>query len=102
MRYIKFYGGTCFCGEDFEDYVTVADNTTDEELDQEATDRGRDNAESYEDIARDYCIDRDDYDSDEEYEEALDDATEAYWEEVYSGWEELTREEFLENGGVEE
>lgn len=102
MKYIKFYGGTAFCGEDFEYYEVVDDNLTDEDLDQMAADYAYDNASSYEDVERDYQIDEDNYASYDDFEAACDEARDEYYGESYGHWEEITREEFLENGGVEQ
>ena len=97
MRYIKFYGGTPFCGTDYEEYEAFKDNITDEELDSESAERSYVNANMYEDIENDYSICREDYDSEEEYESALSEASDEYYAECSGNWEEVSYEEFLEN-----
>ena len=51
----------------------------------------------YEDIENDYSICREDYDSEEEYESALLEASDEYYAECSGDWEEVSYEEFLEN-----
>ena len=97
MRYIKFYGGTPFCGTDYEEYEAYEDDTTDEVLDEEAASKAYDNGGMYEDIENDYSICREDYDSEEEYESALSEASDEYYAECSGDWEEVSYEEFLEN-----
>ena len=101
MRYIKFEGGTGFCGRDFTEFYVFEDTVKDFELDSLADEYARDNGESYLDIEDDYNICREDFDSEEEYEDAYYQAEEWYFEDCYCDWEEITREEFLEEGGVE-
>lgn len=97
MRYIKFWGGTPFCGTDYEEYEVFEDSITDDELDNISADKSTDNAASYEDLERDYSIDRDDYETEEAYEDALAEASEEYYAESSGGWEEVTEEEYNEN-----
>lgn len=96
MRYIQFYGGTPFCGTDYEEYEAYEDTVTDNELDEEADERARMNAESYEDIENDYAIYPDDYDSEEEYENACAEAYDEYYSESGGGWREVSEEEYKE------
>lgn len=96
MRYIKFFGSACFCGTDEEVYDLFLDETTDEELDDIAEQKRRELGESYEYLAT-QGYDEEDYDSEEDFEEALDQAIEWYWEDVYVGWEEVTEEEYKDN-----
>ena len=96
MRYIKFYGSAGFCGTDEEVYDLFLDETTDEELDDVAEEKYRELGESYEYLAtQEY--DEEDYETVEDFEEALDQAIEWYWEDVYVGWEEVTEEEYRDN-----
>jgi hypothetical protein len=97
MRYIKFYGGTPFCGTDYEEYEAFEDNITDAQLEDESAERSYSNASMYEDIETDYQIYQDDFDTEEEYEEAYNEASDAYYEECCGNWEEVSYEEFLEN-----
>lgn len=97
VRYIKFSGGTPFCGEDFEEYEAVDLSVTDEQLSQMADDYAKDNAAMYEDIENDYGVDREDYNSEEEYQEALEEFSEEYYGESWGDWIEVSKEEYLEN-----
>ena len=97
MRYIKFICDTPFCGADLEMYVAFEDDYTDENLDQYAADLAYENGESYEDIEGDYFIYREDYDTEEDYEEAIFEAESEYYSECSGDWEEVSYEEFLEN-----
>lgn len=100
MRYIKFMCDTPFCGTDLEEYVAFEDGYTDEQLDQYAADLARENGEAYEHIEVDYSIYREDYDTEEEYEEAWFEAESEYYCECTGDWEEVSYEEFLENDGT--
>ena len=94
-RYIKIEGGTAFCGCDFEEYLYT--KMTDEELNQYCAEAARDNAEMYESIEKDYGLDEDDYDTEEDYEVAITEATDEYYAEAYADWIEITKEEYEEN-----
>lgn len=96
MRYIKFYGSTPFCGTDYEEYEVYEDTMTDEVLDEECDERARANAESYEDMERDYGIYEEDYDSREEYEDAYAEACDEYYSDSTGYWEEISEEEYKE------
>lgn len=96
MRYIKFSGGTGFCGCDFEEYMEF-DSITDEQLNEYTDELIYDNANSYADIEIDYDICEDNYDSEEEYRAAFFEAEEAYYNEAYGTWEEISKEEYEEN-----
>lgn len=100
MRYIKFICDTPFCGTDLEEYVAFDDDYTDEQLDQYAADLAHENGEGYENIELDYSIYREDYDTEEEYEEAWFEAESEYFCECTGDWEEVSYEEFLENDGT--
>lgn len=93
MRYIKIYGGTGICGTDFEEYMEVSDETTDEELYELAQDMANDNASMYESSD----LDEDDYDTFEEYEDAMAQESADFWADVCGSWEEVSEEEYLEN-----
>ena len=66
MRYIKFEGGTGFCGCDFIEFEVFEDSVKDSKLDNIADGYARDNGESYLDIEKDYCIYREDFESEED------------------------------------
>ncbi len=96
-RYIKITGGTGFCGCDFEEYLVFDDSICNEAIDEVAWDIANGNAESYEDIERDYCIDEDEYDDYDDYETAVNEAREMYYADVECSWKEITKEEYEEN-----
>ncbi len=101
MRYIKFEGGTGFCGCDFVEFEVFEDSVKDFELDNLADEYAYDNGMCYINIETDYSIYRENFDSEEEYEEAYDQAEEWYFEDCYCYWTELSKEEYLEEGGKE-
>ena len=96
MRYIKFYGSAGFCGTDFEEYDFFLDEFTDEELDDAAETMRQQFGESYEYLA-DAGYDEEDYPTVEDFEEAVNQAIEWYWEDVWVAWEEVTEEEYRDN-----
>jgi hypothetical protein len=96
MKYIKFFGSAGFCGTDEEVYDLFLDGITDEELDDTAEEKRRELGESYEYLAT-QGYDEEDYDIEDDFEEALDQAIEWYWENVSVGWEEVTEEEYRDN-----
>lgn len=95
MRYIKIEGGAAFCGCDFEEYLETG--MTDEELDRYCAEAAIENASMYENIERDYSIYQEDYATEEDYDAAIDEATEDYYGEANAYWEEITKEEYEEN-----
>ena len=97
MRYIKFFGCTQFCGTDFEIYEAFEDSITDNELDLISDEYTFENANEFEDIEVDYSIYEENYDTEEEYLEARDEASEQYYSECYGDWLEITEEEYNEN-----
>ncbi len=96
MRYIKFFGSAGFCGTNEEVYDLFLDETTDEELDDIAEQKRGELGESYEYLA-DAGYDEEDYPTVEDFEEAVNQAIEWYWEDVYVAWEEVTEEEYYDN-----
>lgn len=96
MRYIKFSGDAGYCGTNLEQYEAFEDSITDEELDEYADDLAHDLGDDYEYIAM-QGIDEDDFDSEEDYEYALEEAQENYRADVYCIWTEVSEEEYLEN-----
>ena len=102
MRYIKFSGDAGYCGttfehyEKFEDSEALKEDSLDTEyLDSYLEDLIHDNGESYEYLATGQ-IHRDDYDSLDEFEEALGQATEDFWGSCSGTWEEISKEEYEE------
>lgn len=98
VRYIKFSGGsTAFDGMDFEEYRAIGLSVTDEQLSQMAVNYAEDNAAQYLHIEVDYCIYRENYDNEEDYRNELEEAEEDYYENIWSDWIEVSKEEYLEN-----
>lgn len=87
MFYFKFTAETPYCGTEATDYRIFKERPTDAELDEMAADFGQNNAESYEYLVTGWLEDEDEFD-----EEAVED----YYAECYSGWEEITEEEYKE------
>lgn len=79
MRYIKFTGGTGYCGEDFESVEAFPDSTFDSFIDDIADDKAYDNAASF-----------------EHYEELFEteEEREAYYADAYCHWEEISEEDY--------
>lgn len=96
MRYIKFSGNAGYCGTDLEQYEAFEDSTTNEALDEYAGDLAHEHGDGYEYLAT-QGIDEDDFDSEEDYEYALEEAQDNYWADVYCTWTEVSEEEYLEN-----
>lgn len=87
MRYIKFIGGTDYCGTDFTLVREYEDDWSDADLNEEADELATANGESFEYLATGW-------DNDFETEEDR----EAYYEGCYCGWEEISKEEYDEFG----
>lgn len=85
MRYIKFEGGTRYCGTDFESYEAY-EEIEDSVLDEIAIDLAQDNAESYEYLETGW---------DEDFEDEED--RENYYADAYCNWTEITEEEYKEH-----
>ena len=97
MRYIKLIAGNGFCGCDLETYLKFEDGTSDEVIDHETWNIAEENSLEYEDLERDYGIYEEDYDSYDDYEVALCEASEEYYAEITCHWEEVSEEEYNEN-----
>ena len=99
MRYVKFTASTPYCGTDNERYVAFRDGATDDEVDEYADDFARDNAESFEYLV--FCWDADPVGdgemTEEEYEETMDN----FYADCHCEYEDVSKEEFEENGGVD-
>lgn len=99
MKFVKFFGGTEYVGEEFETVWIYPDNVREEWLDLEALERAMDNTEKYEGT-HSFCELREqDYNTKEEYQEALCKAERNYLNSIWGNWVEITEEEFLEAGG---
>ena len=88
MRYIHFYGGTGYCGCDFDEYLAVSDDTFDATLDSMAEDFAYDNGESYEHVATGWG---NGWENEDEQED--------YYQNCWCNWEEISKEEFEEWAG---
>lgn len=86
MKYVKFEGGTGYCGCDFEEYGMYLDNITDSELDAILSDMVYENALSYEHVVTGWG---EDFESEEERE--------SYYEDTDGSWEFVSKEEYYEN-----
>lgn len=95
MRYFRFTSDCGYCGCDIDDYFEYPDNVTEEELLADVDDFARESQAGYEYLATE-DISSDDYDTEEEYQQAIDDACEWFWADVSATYEEITKEEYDE------
>ena len=97
MRYIKFSGDAGYCGTTFEHYEKFEESEVldTDYLDSYLEDLIHDNGELYEYLATGH-MDEDDYDSLDDFEEALEQATEDFWGSCSGTWEEVSKEEYEE------
>lgn len=86
MRYIKFTGGTGYCGCDIEEYCEYDDSITDSELDSVAEEMAYEQGETYGYVATGWG---EDWECEEDRE--------AYFEGCSCEWEEISKEEYEEN-----
>ena len=101
MKYYRFFGNAGYSGTDYEEYFVFNDDTiSTEQLEDIADGERQQLGEGYEYLATSGMYE-DDYDTLEDFEEAIAQEEEWFWENVWVSFEEVTREEFLENGGVE-
>jgi hypothetical protein len=98
MQYIKFQGGNNYCGCDYTKYIAFPIKKTVDELSEISEEFANENAEGYEYIAT-QGLDKDDFETTEDYEEAYTEVIEGYYEDITSSWEEVTEEEWAENDG---
>lgn len=93
-KYYKLSGSNGYCGCDFEEYIEdEVENLTEDDLYEMAREYSNDNAYSYEYLAtEDIC--REDYETDTEYDEGIEDAIQWYWDGVFYGVDEITEEEY--------
>lgn len=83
MRYIKFSGGTGYCGCGFEEVEEFPDSASDTFLDGLASDKAYDNGESFT-----YCATGwgEDFESEQDEQD--------YYESCYCDWKEISKEEY--------
>lgn len=84
VRYVKVVAETGYCGTDCDEFYLCV-GVTDEMLDEDAEEMSYTNAEQYE-----YMIDRDDYEDEDEYQEAI----EQYYEDCSGWWEEVNPDDY--------
>ena len=99
MRYIRMYGSTEYCGTDFEEFLCT--DLTDAQLDEYLADLVAENADQYE-----YMVWGWDVWSAEGYAEEADITVEEaeqmkedYFADAWGNWEEVSEQEYIENGG---
>ena len=90
MFYFRFTADTPYCGTENTDYREFKERPTKAELDEMAEEFGRWNAESYEYLVTGWDCDED------EFDEEMEEVVENYYADCYSGWEEITEEEYKE------
>ena len=97
MKYIKFSGGNGYCGCDFTQYEAFKDKDFSESnMEEWCSELAYDNAVSYNRFVED-GLDEDDYETEEEWIDARDQAYEDYYADAYCEWKEVTLQEYLEN-----
>ena len=99
MRYIKFTASTPYCGTEEERYLVFSDNVTREELEEYADDLARENGEGFEYLV--FGWDADPVGDGEMTEEEYDEAIDNYYADCHCEYEDVSEEEFVENGGVD-
>lgn len=92
MFYFRFTADTPYCGTELVDYQKFEERPTDAELDEIAEDIARSNAESFEYLITGWGGDN--FDDEDEEAEAL----ENYYADCTGTWEEITEEEYNEEG----
>ena len=99
MRYVKLWANTDFCGTyDCAVFAYEEENFCENLLDLDAELFGETLFGSFAYLALEE-VNEADYETKEEYHEALNEAAEDYMSHCYCGWEEITYEEFIELGG---
>ena len=93
MFYFVIVADTPHAGTRMEDYRAFEERPSNEELDEMADELCELNAESYEYLVTGWHGDYFEEDEEEEKEQALQD----YHADCYSGWREISQEEFEEN-----
>ena len=88
MIYVRFYGGTGYCGCDYEEYEAFPDDVDVSYIDELSQDMAYENAESFEYVVTG-CGES--WESDEDRDEYYEDALE------YCGWDYCSQEEYEEN-----
>ena len=89
MRYFKFTADTNICGTEDVSYEEFENDVTEEQLNDWATDKAQENAESYEYLVIGW--------GNEEITEEEQEELDFYYENATCGWEEVSFEEYQEN-----
>lgn len=99
MKYFRFCASTPYCGTEEEKYLAFPDNVTKEELEEYAEEMAHNNGEFFEYLVFGWDSDPvgDGEMSQEEYDEQIDN----FYADCNCDFEEVTEEEFMENGGVD-
>ena len=101
-RYIRFFAECGYAGCDEEWYGKYDDGVTNSELDKKAEELGENHCAHYE-YMHTQDINEDDYETLDDFEIALADAIDDYWDNmVHWGWEIISEEEFYDNADVME
>lgn len=97
MRYVKFTASTPYSGTDNERYIAFRDGATDKEVEEYADNFARDNAEGFEYLVFGWGADPvgDGEMTEDEYEEIIDN----FYTDCNCEYEDISEEEFIENGG---
>jgi hypothetical protein len=97
MFYYKITADTPFCGTNCEDYVASKEELTPAELDEMAEEFCRNNAESYEYLVTGW----DDEMLEDMTEEEQTEIIENYYADCDGSWEQISKEEFESEMGVD-
>ena len=98
MRYIRMVCDTQFCGTRMEEYIKT--EMTDKELDQLGVELAHENAESYDYMVFGWGEDAESYAESEGISiEEAEGVMEDYYANASYYWEEITEEEYLNEGG---
>lgn len=89
MKYIKINFGNEYCGCDGEKYLAFEDDSTEEEIDEYAYELAIENANSYSYLYTGWENDFEDEDDEENY-----------YSNIEFFWEEVSKEEWIENNGA--
>jgi len=93
-QFVKYKGGNGYCGCDYEEYVVYEKPKTEEELKQISEEKCEENASSHCDVMDE--VDREEFDTDQEYEEACESERMEYEENTFGCYEIITSEEYFD------
>jgi len=96
-KYIKVILSAGFCGTETEEYYAISEDLTTSLIDEVVGEIAHDWGESYSNLIEE--VYPEDYDSKEEYEEALAQAEEDFYANCSGDWYYVTKEEWKENNG---